>query len=138
MRQDQQPRTPLRAHYPTLHQLAIFLAVARLRSFSRAGDELARYAHSALDQLDEAMLVIGELRGMERGRLRVAADTTAGVYVVPGPLGAFKARYPQITISMSVVNRATVQEKLLTHEVDLAVMGHTVPGDYLVVTTLLR
>ena len=67
-------------------------------------------------QLDEAMLVIRELRGMERGRLRVAADTTAGVYVVPGPLGTFKARYPQITISMSVVNRATVQEKLLAHE----------------------
>ena len=178
MRQEQQPRTPLRAHYPTLHQLAIFLAVARLRSFSRAGDELllsqpsvsmqvrqlerllggmplfertgrklvlteageelVRYAHSALGQLDEAMLVIRELRGMERGRLRVAADTTAGVYVVPEPLGAFKARYPQITISMSVVNRATVQEKLLAHEVDLAVMGHTVPGDDLVVTPLRR
>jgi DNA-binding transcriptional LysR family regulator len=88
--------------------------------------------------LDEAMMVIRELRGMERGRLQVAADTTAGVYVVPPLLGAFKARYPQVTISMSVVNRATVQEKLLSHEVDLAVMGHTLPGDELTVTPLRR
>ena len=118
--------------------MPLFERTGRKLVLTEAGDELARYAHSALGQLDEAMLVIRELRGMERGRLRVAADTTAGVYVVPGPLGTFKARYPQITISMSVVNRATVQEKLLAHEVDLAVMGHTVPGDDLVVAPLRR
>jgi len=171
-----QPPDVLRTRYPTLHQLAIFLAVARLQNFTRAaeelllsqpsvsmqvhrleqllgggplferagrrlvlteaGAELVHYAGNALGQLDDGMAAIKELQGLKRGRLRVAADTTAGVYVVPALLGIFKARYPQVSISLSVVNRASVQEQLEAHEVDLAVMGHTMAGDNLVVTPL--
>ncbi|NWJ96368.1 MAG: LysR family transcriptional regulator [Chloroflexi bacterium] len=154
-----------RVNYPTLHQLAIFIAVVEHRSFSRAAEELSlsqpsvsmqvqklentlrnvplfeqtgrklslteagqefyHYARTVLNQMDEAILVLEELKGMERGRLRVAADTTAGVYVVPRILGQFKRLYPQISISMQVGNRTTVQEQLFSHAADLAVMGHT-------------
>lgn len=176
MTKTQSPPVGARLGYPTLHQLAVFLTVARLRSYSRAadelllsqpsvsmqvrqlervmggmplleragrrllltdaGEELQVYARDALARIDDAMLVMHELQGMKRGRLRIAADTTAGVYVVPPLLGAFRALYPRIGISMSVVNRTTVQEKLMAHDVDVAVMGHTVPGEDLVVTPL--
>jgi LysR family transcriptional regulator, low CO2-responsive transcriptional regulator len=160
-----------RVNYPTLHQLAIFVAVVEQRSFSKAaealvlsqpsvsmqvqklestvgevplfeqtgrkfslteaGEELYRYARHVLNQMDEAMLVLEELRGMDRGRLRVAADTTAGVYVVPPILGEFKRRYPQIKINLQVVNRTTVEEQLFSHSADLAIMGHTLDKEEL-------
>ncbi|NWJ44413.1 MAG: LysR family transcriptional regulator [Chloroflexi bacterium] len=109
----------------TLRGVSLFEQTGRKFSLTDAGEELYRYARQILNQMDEAMLVIEELQGMERGRLRIAADTTAGVYIVPAILGEFKRRYPQIKISLQVVNRSSVQDQLFSHQADLAVMGHT-------------
>ncbi|GAC1444691.1 MAG: LysR family transcriptional regulator [Chloroflexota bacterium] len=116
----------------------LFQRGSRRLILKQAGEELLPFARDALGQLDEGIAVLRELQGLQRGRLRVAADTTAGVYVVPPLLGAFRSRYPGVTISMNVVNRTNVQEQLLDHTVDLAVMGHTVPGADLVATPLRR
>lgn len=108
---------------------SLFERGSRRLVLTQAGDELLPFANRALSELDEGIAVLRELRGLKRGRLRVAADTTAGVYVVPPLLGAFKAQHPDVTISLNVVNRTNVQEQLVSREVDLAVMGHVVPGD---------
>jgi DNA-binding transcriptional LysR family regulator len=55
--------------------------------------------------------------------VKVAASTTAGIYVVPSALGAFHRANPQVKLTLDVVNRFTAQERLLNDEVDLAVMG---------------
>jgi DNA-binding transcriptional LysR family regulator len=55
--------------------------------------------------------------------VKVAASTTAGIYVVPPALGAFHRDYPEVKLTLDVVNRFTVQKRLLDNEVDLAVMG---------------
>ena len=64
-----------------------------------------------------------ELGGATRGTVKVAASTTAGIYVVPPALGAFHRANPQVKLTLDVVNRITAQERLLNDEVDLAVMG---------------
>src|SRR5262249_9674680 len=61
--------------------------------------------------------------GGRRGTVKVAASTTAGIYVVPTALGAFHREYPGIKLTLDVINRLSVQKKLLDNEVDLAVMG---------------
>lgn len=58
-----------------------------------------------------------------RGRLRLAAVTTAGEYVVPPILKAFQERYPEVDPVLEVGNRALVLERLLAREADLAVGG---------------
>jgi DNA-binding transcriptional LysR family regulator len=58
-----------------------------------------------------------------RGRLRLAAVTTAGEYVVPPILKAFQERYPEVDPVLEVGNRALVLEHLLAREADLAVGG---------------
>jgi DNA-binding transcriptional LysR family regulator len=55
--------------------------------------------------------------------VKVAASTTAGIYIVPTTLGAFHKANPQVKLTLDVVNRITAQERLLNDEVDLAVMG---------------
>jgi DNA-binding transcriptional LysR family regulator len=64
-----------------------------------------------------------ELSGARRGMVKVAASTTAGIYVVPTALGAFHRLNPDVKLTLDVVNRFTVQEHLLNDEIDLAVMG---------------
>jgi LysR family transcriptional regulator, low CO2-responsive transcriptional regulator len=67
--------------------------------------------------------VLEELSGARRGRVKVAASTTAGIYIVPAALGAFHRQNPGVTLTLDVVNRFNAQERLLNDDVDLAVMG---------------
>src|SRR3972149_298422 len=151
----------------TIHQLRVFLAVARHNSYTRAaeelrltqpavsaqvrelertldstffervgrtivqteaGKELLAYAQKVTTLIDEARLVMEELGELKRGRVAIAAVSTAGAYVLPSLLGAFRQRHSGISISLEVANRATVQRRLLHNEVDLIVMGRPPEG----------
>ncbi len=146
----------------TLHQLRIFLAVARHLSYSRAaeqlrltqpavsaqvrelerhlggvfferigrairvtdaGAELLGYAEKVCTLVDEARLAMEEFEVLKRGRVALASVSTAGAYVLPPLLGAFRQRHPGISISLEVGNREICQQRLLRREVDLVVMG---------------
>lgn len=64
---------------------------------------------------------LGELRGLLRGRLRIAAVTTAE-YFVPDLLGPFNASHPGVEIELAVENRDRVIDRLHRQADDLAVM----------------
>ena len=108
--------------------VALFERVGRTLSLTEAGREFFSYAQKIAALLDEAKLVMEELNGLKRGRITLAAVSTAGAYVLPPLLGAFRERYPGITISLEVTNRATVQKRFLQNEVDLVVMGRPPEG----------
>ncbi len=90
---------------------------------TEAGTLLYSYARRMLDVLDEATVAIEEMRGIQRGTLRVGASTTVGIYLLPAALGAFKRLHPGLVISLEIGTRARVQEQVLCNELDLAVVG---------------
>src|SRR5713101_1537270 len=90
---------------------------------TEAGTLLYGYARRMLDVLDEATIAIEEMRGIQRGNLRVGASTTVGIYLLPAALGAFKKLHPGLVISLEIGLRARVQEQVLRNELDLAVVG---------------
>jgi DNA-binding transcriptional LysR family regulator len=145
----------------TLRQLRTFEAVARLKSFSSAADELKvtqptvskqikllheemglplleqigkrvflteagreLYATSAdwLETWGRFEQTIANFKGMKQGRLKIAAVTTTK-YFMPRILGPFCAQYPGIDISMEVLNRDRLLERLSRNEDDLYIMG---------------
>jgi DNA-binding transcriptional LysR family regulator len=103
--------------------LQLFEKHGRTLRLTEAGYELLKYSERIFALLDETLQVMEELGGAKRGTVKVAASTTAGIYVVPPALGAFHRANPQIKLTLDVVNRITAQERLLNDEVDLAVMG---------------
>ena len=64
---------------------------------------------------------LGDLRGLLRGRLRIAAVTTAE-YFVPDLLGPFAALHPGVEIDLAVENRDRVIARLHRQADDLTVM----------------
>jgi len=90
---------------------------------TEAGALLYGYARRMLDVLDEAAVAVEEMRGIQRGTLRVGASTTVGIYLLPAALGAFKKLHPGLVISLEIGTRARVQEQVLRNELDLAVVG---------------
>src|SRR5215813_11608762 len=103
--------------------LPLFEKVGRTLHLTEAGRELLGYSERIFGLLEETRLVMEELGGGRRGTVKVAASTTAGIYIVPPALGAFHREYPGVKLTLDVLNRLTVQKRLLDNEVDMAVMG---------------
>jgi DNA-binding transcriptional LysR family regulator len=103
--------------------LPLFEKAGRTLRLTEAGRELLAYSERIFAIMDEAQLVLEDLGGGRRGTVKIAASTTAGIYIVPSVLGAFHRQNPNVKLTLDVVNRFTVQERLLNDEVDMAVMG---------------
>ena len=88
-----------------------------------AGRVFAGYARQVLGLVDEARVATAGQLNPERGRVRLAAVTTAGEHVLPAFLAAFRVRYPEAEVVLEVGNRNRVWELLGFREVDLAIGG---------------
>jgi DNA-binding transcriptional LysR family regulator len=102
--------------------LPLFEQVGKKIFLTEAGEEMQRYAASVMATLVEASLVFDEMRGLERGRLRIAVASTAN-YFVPQLLASFCQRYPNVRVSLDVTNRKRLLEALSANETDLVIMG---------------
>ncbi len=61
-----------------------------------------------------------EIRGLKRGRLRVAASPTIGTYLLPPILARFHSRRPAVRISSIQADSSTVVRLLLESRIDVA------------------
>jgi len=88
--------------------------------------EAGRAAHATAQEILAAWsrleATVAALHGMKKGRLGVAAVTSAK-YVIPRLLGAFAQRYPDIQIALEITNRDRVLERLQGNQDDLYIMA---------------
>lgn len=104
-------------------QAELFEQTGRRIHLTQPGETLFGYVQQILTLMDDTVRAMQELRGLERGALRVGASSTAGIYVLPPILGAFKHRYPNVDIAMDIAPWPVVRERLLQRRIDLAVVG---------------
>lgn len=97
-----------------------------------AGEELLAAARGLDDVWNRFESAIAGLKGLRRGKLRVALVTTAK-YFLPRMLGAFCRRYPDIDIELEIANRERIVERLRGNQDDLYVMSYP-PADLDVVS----
>ena len=93
-----------------------------------AGRVFAGYARQILGLLEEGRAAAAGQLHPERGRVRLAAVTTAGEHVLPLFLAAFRASWPQAEVVLEVGNRSRVWELLRYREVDLVIGGRPPAG----------
>ncbi len=97
--------------------------LGRRVSPTEAGRLFADHARRALAMLAGARQALAELQGLRRGVLALGASTTPGIYVLPAVVGAFRARYPGIELSLRIANSRLVEERIRAGELDLGVVG---------------
>ncbi len=93
-----------------------------------AGESYARYAADVLALLREGA---GNAREISKGtgdRLRITAVTTAGEYLLPALISAFREHRPELDVSLHVGNREEVFRRLEAHEADVAISGRAPEG----------
>ena len=97
-----------------------------------AGEVYAPYAADVLGLLEQGGRAAREAAEAHPHTLRISAVTTAGEYLVPQLIQAFRERRPEVEISLDVGNREVVFQRVLDHDVDVAVTGRIPDDDRLV------
>ena len=102
--------------------LPLYEVLGRKVQLTETGRELAVAAREIQGAWEGLTQKVDALRGLERGRLRISVVSTAK-YFVPRLLGRFCAKHPHIEISLEVLNRDRVVERLRGNLDDIYVMS---------------
>jgi DNA-binding transcriptional LysR family regulator len=86
---------------------------------TEAGEVLAAFAERIFSLELEAANALKELHGLRRGRLRIGASTTIGVYLLPEPFVRFRRENPDIDTSLDVIGSRAVEYRLIGGEIDI-------------------
>jgi DNA-binding transcriptional LysR family regulator len=97
--------------------------VGRGIGLTAAGEAFRPYAADVLGLIEQGRQAAREAADLSQRSLRIVAVATAAEYVVPALLRSFGDAHPEIHLSLEVANRANVFEKVLEHEVDVAIAG---------------
>lgn len=97
--------------------------VGRQVRLTQAGRLLHEHGGRILVEFEAAGSALDALRGLERGSIRIAGDTTVGIYVLPDLLGAFREEHPAVEVRLGVENRQGLYDRLIANEVDFVVSG---------------
>jgi DNA-binding transcriptional LysR family regulator len=88
-----------------------------------AGQLVLGYALRVLALAREARQALDQFLGRMSGRLVVGGSTIPGEYVLPALIGQFKAKYPDISISLLIGSSRDVSEWVEHGRVELGVVG---------------
>ncbi|KXX65763.1 LysR family transcriptional regulator [Marichromatium gracile] len=102
--------------------LALFERLGKRIELTEAGRELFHYSRAVNRSLQEMEEVLESLKGVNRGRLHLAAASTVN-YFAPRLLAVFQRRYPGIALHLDITNRESLVQMLEGNAVDLVLMG---------------
>ncbi|MGO2415605.1 MULTISPECIES: LysR family transcriptional regulator [Cobetia] len=87
-----------------------------------AGDTLLEHAKPLLEQAQRAALAMAELDGIVKGEVRIGVSSMLGSYYFPPLLMAFKARYPDLKLSVIEGGTLRLRQMIDSGELDLGVV----------------
>ncbi len=90
---------------------------------TRAGELLFGYAQRLLTLRTEALQSLQQFLGQVAGSLLVGASTIPGEYVLPPLIGAFREKFPQVSIALEIGDTREIAEAVVGGRVELGVVG---------------
>jgi DNA-binding transcriptional LysR family regulator len=102
--------------------LPLYELVGKKIHLTQVGIELAATARAMAQSWDSFEQQVDALKGLSRGKLRIAAVSTAK-YFVPRLVGSFCKQYPGIDVALEILNRDGVMQRLRDHIDDLYIMS---------------
>ena len=108
-------------------ELQLFHRHERKITLTREGEVFAHHARMILQQVKDAELAMAELRGLEKGEVRLGVPSMLGSYFFPKILMGFKNRYPNIKLTMVEAGTHSIRKKLLSGELDIGVISNKSP-----------
>ncbi|MFD0680452.1 MULTISPECIES: selenium metabolism-associated LysR family transcriptional regulator [unclassified Paenibacillus] len=89
---------------------------------SEAGRSLLPYAKRSIELMKETDISMSKFTHMLEGRLHLGASMTVGEYILPRLLGPFGKEYPNISVSMKVINTRLILDEVLNHQLNFGLV----------------
>lgn len=102
--------------------LPLYEFVGKKCYLTDAGEELAATARTVAQAWEAFEQKIDSINGLSRGKLKVAVVSTAK-YFMPRLIGSFCKRHPGIDISLEILNRDGVVQRLRENRDDIYIMS---------------
>ena len=102
--------------------LPLYEVISKKIYFTDAGKELASTAREMLNDWSNFEQSIDAAKGLTRGKLKIAVVSTAK-YFMPRLIGQFCKKYPDIDISLEILNRDGVLMRMRENLDDLYIMS---------------
>jgi DNA-binding transcriptional LysR family regulator len=115
----------------------LFRREERKVALTDEGKVLYEHAKRVLQQIEDAQLAIDELKGLEKGEVRLGAPSMMGSYFFPEIMMAFKMRYPNLKLTLVDAGTGSIKQMLLDGELDIGVINNENVPDDLEVDSLL-
>ncbi|XPG18098.1 LysR family transcriptional regulator [Vibrio scophthalmi] len=110
--------------------MELFRREERRVELTDEGRVLLEHAKRVLQQIEDAKLAMDELKGLEKGEVRLGAPSMMGSYFFPQVLMAFKSRYPNLKLVLIDAGTSSIRQMLLDGELDIGVINQdNVPDD---------
>ena len=116
----------------------LFDRLGRNIRLTSAGELLSGYAKQLLRLREEAMLAVGELRGLNRGTLRLGANETTCLYLLPEVLSAFTQAYPLVQVDIQRAITRAISERVIDGSLDFGIVTLPIKNARLEVLTIHR
>ena len=111
-------------------ELTLFRRGENQVTLTEEGKVLYEHAKRIGQQFEDAQLAMNELKGLEKGEVRLGAPSMMGSYFFPRVVMAFKSQFPNLKITLIDAGTASIREMLLNGELDIGVVNHdNVPED---------
>lgn len=98
------------------------------------GEVLYQYGKQILNLIEEAEHSIDDIANMNKGRLRIGASTTIGIYLLPKIIRKFKEKNQEFDIAFVIDNTAVIEEMVLNYQLDIGLVEGPLHLNEIVVT----
>lgn len=116
------------------YQTMLFDRVNRHIKLTSAGELLLEYAIHMNNLQAELEKNMQQLTGHVKGELLVGASTTIGEYILPFIVGDFKKEYPDVNVTIDIMNSEQVENLVKNRSIDIGII-EAAPMDKDLVTT---
>ncbi|MGB2926903.1 MAG: LysR substrate-binding domain-containing protein [Limnothrix sp.] len=103
--------------------MPLFEHIGRKLYLTEAGDELLATCKEIFGHLDNFEMKLSALKGAKQGQLNLGVITTTK-YFVPRILGEFCKNYPDIEVSLQVVNHDQLHDRMAENLDDLYILSN--------------
>ncbi|MDW8338470.1 MAG: LysR family transcriptional regulator [Thermoleophilia bacterium] len=91
-----------------------------------AGEAFRPYAAQVLGLLEQGREAAQEAARPAQNRIRIMAVTTAGEYVAPALIEAYRRLHPEAELLLEIGNRKAVLDRVASHAVDVGIGGRPI------------
>ena len=103
-----------------------------------AGELLYDYAKRILSLRDQTFNVVAELKSLQRGRVRIGANESTSLYLLPQLILEYRARHPDVMVEIFRQSSERLAREVLDRNVDFALMAFEPVDDELESFPVLR